>query len=347
MSTQMEVVPSVREGSRWRHGAPTADEVATWFKEQPLHDGMQHQPYMGGVVVIGQNEKVKKTLLRPSDGVPYVEEVEEAVFTPYVKVETRISYFRDYVAANPDWRATVLPVPVKVIDNPTSAYFNAHLPEGYSIHAIRDNQEVTYYICYTVEIAVWEAQGYADRLAGKAAAPVMQAVGTKQVPMKRRYPDDNCMMKAQTGAVGRSLGFLGMLVVGTGVATVEDVLESASADYAQPSAAAELPPVVDREGAPVAQAPPAAPVAAQAPEAAVPDQTPPEGEDEALRKQALALQAEMERDFPDTWQAYREWYASRDFGRLADLSGPALKGAVTKLERDLDAAKNPKPPSAS
>jgi hypothetical protein len=71
----------------------------------------------------------------------------------------------------------------------------------------------------------------------------------------------------------------------------------------------------------------------------------PEQTDESLREQALELQQEMEADFPEAWGVFRAWWKERGFGPLSTLSGPSLQGAVIKLERDLDGAKNG-PPSA-
>ena len=102
-----------------------------------------------------------------------------------------------------------------------------------------------------------------------------------------------------------------------------------------------LPPVVDREGAPVQAQEPSGGQQITPDEV---DDTPasPEEIDAQLRAHAVKLREELERDHPQVWEAYVQWYAGqRKFPPLDQLSGPALKGAVTKLERDLDAAKNP------
>lgn len=345
----------VQEGSRWRHGPPSPGELGAWFKEQPLHPGMagDHERYMGGLVLISSKEKVSRTRVA-NNGAAYVHEDEEVVYTPYVRVDTRIAYFRDYVANHRDWIAEIKPVPAHVIADPTSPYFNAHIADrGFAVHPISVNNRTTFYVVCTMEVAVYEQESWASRVKGQEVKPILQGIGTKQVAMTRSYgnnansayADDNCLMKAETGAVGRALGFLGMLVVGTGVATAEDVQEATTEQGASVSTPdAKLPPVVNREGEPVQAA--AAPV--QAIEAAVPEVEDPGAADEALRAQALTLQKEMQEQFPATWEAFMEWWRDRSFGGLATLTGPALRGAVMKLERDLDAAKNapPEPPLA-
>lgn len=343
-ATAAQVVEVIQEGSRWLHGPPTPQQLGKWFSEQPLHEGMDADRYVGGVVLIPSTEKVKRTRIK-NNGETYINEEEVAAYTPYVRVDTRIAYFRDWVAMHEDWVAEILPVPARVIENPDSAYFNAHIADrGYAIHPIRSGDAVTYYVACTMEVAVYERESYAAKLNGHKVRPVIQGQATKQVAMTRShgtnrqaiYADDNCLMKAETGAVGRALGFMGILVVGTGVATAEDMEEATREQSgATPAPTADLPPVVNREGEAV-QAPQEA---AQAVPAAVPEPVDPDAEDARLRAHALELQNEMQEQYPDVWKAYMEWWRSRSFGGLATLTGPALKTAVTKLERDLDGAR--------
>jgi hypothetical protein len=88
---------ATRDGSRWLHYPPNEEQVREWFATQPLHAGMDHGPYLGGIVVIGATEKVKISKWK-QNGDPYITEVERAVFIPYVKVDTRIAYFHDLVS---------------------------------------------------------------------------------------------------------------------------------------------------------------------------------------------------------------------------------------------------------
>jgi hypothetical protein len=354
---------ATRDGSRWLHYPPNEEQVREWFATQPLHAGMDHGPYLGGIVVIGATEKVKISKWK-QNGDPYITEVERAVFIPYVKVDTRIAYFHDLVSKlnegevdqeteglsdrarsilrqrlDGPFVGVIEPVPQKRITDKTSAFYNEHLPEGFSVQAVRNKDDsVTRYIVATFQVAIYERESWHSKVNGRDPVPLLQGVGSKQSLLAKTWADDNSMMKAETGAIGRALGVAGILVVGTGVATAEDVQEaqagSGGAAAAQGGERAELPPVVDREGQPAA----AQAGSADPGQAVAADETP-ESADEAKRQHALALQAEMERDHPDTWEAYKAWWADRGFGPLSSLSGPALNGAVIKLERDLDAAK--------
>lgn len=363
---QEETVEVVREGGRWLHGKPGGDDVDAWFKSQQLHEGMTHDPYLSGIVLIPQTDKVKVTR-RKRNGDPYEVELEQAAYTPYVKVETRVAYFWDYVralneaAGEARFVGVIEPVEQKRIADPNDPFRNDMLPEGFSSYAVRIQRgegQVTRYVTATYRVAIFEQQAYAERVKGNAVRPLLAGEGTKQVPAVQRngYADDSSLMKAQTGAIGRALGFAGILVVGTGVATAEDVQEAqGGGGGATPEAAITTPPIVNREGEPVepgieaavpveqpAQTPQEAPQEPQTPDGVpAPPQT-----DEERREHAKALQEEMMRDHPAAWKRYVAWYTEeRQFGPLADLSGPALKGAVTKLERDLDAARqNPEPP---
>lgn len=349
MEAQSTTLEVVREGSRWRHGPPSPGELGDWFREQKLHDGMKHDDYVGGLVLIPSKEKVSRTRVA-NNGSTYISDDEEIVYTPYVRVDTRIAYFRDWVALREDeWIAKIRPVPARVIDDMASPYFNAHIADrGFAVQAIRAGERTTFYVVCTMEVAIYERESWLGRVNGREPEPILQGVGTKQVAMTRgyganansAYADDNCLMKGETGGVGRALGFLGMLVIGTGVATAEDVQEAGERSASVSTPEATLPPVVvNREGEPVG----AAPAAPQAAQAVAPEAESPENTDETLRVQAVSLQKEMQEQFPEAWTAYMDWWHSRNFGGLNSLTGPALKGAVSKLERDLDAAKSAPP----
>jgi hypothetical protein len=336
-------VAAAQHGSRWLYEPPTEEQVKEWFRTVNLHTGMVHEPYFGGIVVIGASEKVKVNRQKPADGSVYVQEIEQQVYVPYVKVDTRIAYFWDYVRHLNEgdiagrFVGVIEPVEQRRITDPKSAFFNGHLPDGYAIHPVR-NQDDSFnrYLVGTFRVAIYERQSYGERIAGRPAMPLLQGIGSKQVSLARKYADDNAMMKAETGAIGRALGVAGILVVGTGVATAEDIQESMAAtpgagavsDASVPDAT--LPGEDGGGGMPEGvpeEAPPAQNV------------TTPEGDDDAMRERALDLQKTLEADYPEVWEAYKAWWNDRKFGRLSELSGPALKGAVVKLERDLDAAK--------
>jgi hypothetical protein len=343
-------VDAVRQGSRWLHSPPSEEAVREWFKAQTLHDGMEHDPYVGGVVLIAATQKTKVTREK-ANGEQYVAEEEHAEFVPYVKADTRIRYFWDLVdamnglAEETLYVGTIEPVAQRRITDNTSAYYNEHLPEGFfALPVTNEDRSVARYVGCQMRVAIYERQSWGERVNGRDSLPVLAGIGTKQTKLSTRWADDNALMKVETGAVGRALGMAGVLVVGTGVATAEDMQEAISAPQGGGT------PVVDREGQSVAPPPvvggsdiPADAPAAQEPgdgglEAAVAEAV---DEEEALRERALVLQKEMETEFPDVWAAYKEWWTGRKFGPLSSLNGPALKGAVTKLERDLDAARNP------
>ncbi len=354
------VVASERAGSRWLHAAPSEEDVRQWFETQRLHPGMEHAPYVSGLVLIGAKEKVNSTRVR-NDGATFVQEVEQAVFVPYVKVDTRIAYFRDYVrllnarqvnADNEpgdmpiphefgDFYGVIRPVPQRVVEDESSAYFNAHLPVGFTVYPVRhaEGQKIGLYLIATFEAGIFRRrEGQPDQI-------VARGQGSKQTLMRKVYPEDNAVMKAETGAIGRALGVLGMLVVGTGVATAEDVQEAiATPPGSVPGGtSAILPPLQTSDVTTpemIAEVAALAPPPAEAMDALggedmgsilnLPD------DDAALRQLALDLRHEMEPKFPEAWAAYTAWWSERGFAPLDELTGPSLRGVVIKLQRDLD-----------
>lgn len=335
---QLEEVQSERRGSRWLHAHPSEEEVRDWFATQPLHLNMVHDRYLSGIVLIGAKEKAQRTLRR-ADGGTYVREDEQQVFVPYVKVDTRIAYFWDYVRVLNggkefgDFYGSIKPVPQKRVEDEKSAYFNMHLPEGYSVYPVRENeQKVSRFLIATYQVSIMR------RMAGDAEQVVLRGQGSKQTATKRQWADDNAIMKAETGAIGRALGVAGMLVIGTGVATAEDMQEALAARPGESAATmaalpadapAILEPQLPREAGPE-------PITADDVSEKLPET------DEELRKLAVDLNAEMKAHYPVAWEQYIEWWNGRGFGELRELSGPALKGAVIKLQRDLDTRRRAK-----
>lgn len=347
MSAQPVELASERSGSRWINAFPAEDDIRSWFESQRVHKGMEHTPYLGGIVVIPATEKIKQTF-QNENGTTFVRELERAVFTPYVKVDTRIAYFWDLVEllnrdAEEDfilpqldgmYYGKIRPVPQTVIANETSAYYNANLPEGFTVHAVRENeQKVSRYL-----VATYEVQILRRSLSDKPDTVVLRGRGSKQTAAKRQYADDNAIMKAETGAIGRALGVAGILVVGTGVATAEDIQESmAATPGAGSTVAATLPgDAPSPQAVAGATMPPEGagePILGEAPGAAVPDT------DEELRVLANELRERMQIEAPEAWATYLEWWKSRfEDQQLKDVSGPGLRGAVVKLQRDLDEA---------
>jgi hypothetical protein len=333
-------LPSERHGSRWLYDAPDEAQVKEWFNTQPLHPGMDHGPYLGGIVIITAKEKFQQTMANAS-GAAFVRESERTVYVPYVKVDTRIAYFWDLVRqmteADPKDRefvGVIEPVPVKVITDPSSAYYNEHLPEGFFILPIRNSDEGhNRYLGARWRTAIYERESYARVLNGSKERPVLQGIGTKQSLLAKRYADDNVVMKAETGAIGRALGVAGILVVGTGVATAEDMQEAQAAP-SQPSPSeapqASLPPVQGAiQGAEAGQV--------SAPPAEAPAEETPQDQDAANQQRVRDLAAELKAEFPEAFQEYSRWYTEdRQFPAVDQLTGPALSGAIVKLERTLD-----------
>lgn len=356
MSDQTQEQPpeleSVREGSRWYYLPPSEDDIRQWFSAQPLHEGMDHNRYVSGVVIIPATEKVKVSK-RKQNGDLYSVEQERAVFTPYMKVDMRIAYFWDLVRVmNQQWSEAHPDDPdvhhyvgvIEAVAQPridVGAYYNRHLPEGYFVYPVRNNtqtESINRYVGNTQRVAIYERESYASRVRGETPMPILAGTGTKQTAMAKTYADDNALMKAETSAVGRALGMAGILVVGTGVATAEDMQEaqepSGAAAATAPGAQATLPPVVAPEGIPADDA-----QTEEMPAAGV-EQLSPQEEDDRLRVRAQSLSKGFRDRFPEQFELYRAWWNERyPDTSLTQLSGPALKGAVRKLERDFDAAR--------
>ena len=296
-----------QEGSRWRWHKPSSEAVAHWFTSVPLDEGMRHEDYVGGVVIIPQTEKVKHQL---QDG---MHERYEQVFTPYVQIGTRVGYSRR-LAEHRGLRLRIAPEVVPRTLNPGSPYFNGNFPDGLWWHVIVGDIGATRYLCATYSVQMFEPQEYARRLRGELAMPVLEGSGTKQVA---GGADPNGLMRAQTGAIGRALGVAGILVIGTGIATAEDMQEYIAAPTATPDQAL-LPPSEIAPGAPPAEA---------------------EDSDEALtqlRARAVALQARMQEETPLAERAFMAWWQERriheGWESLGDVPLEALRGVVTRME---------------
>lgn len=305
------VVPDepVQEGARWRFHRPTSAAVAQWFETQPLDTGMLHEHYVGGVVLIPANEKV--TYTRPDGG-----EFQryEQVFTPYVQIGTRVGYFRR-LAEYRELVPVIEPADVPRSMNPQSPYFNGNMEQGlwWHIVAAGDGQAVRY-LCATAQVALYEPQSYLALINKQPALPVISGRGTKQVG---GAPDPNQIARAQTGAVGRALGVAGILVIGTGIATAEDMQEFAGYG-ATPGPS--LPPVSE---IPNGELPPVDPSAQL----------------DQLQSRAQALSTQLQERSMDAYADWRAWYGERSRAEgwegLDSIPFEALKGVVARLERAL------------
>lgn len=365
--TTTQGMEAVQHGSRWLYGMPDENQVKAWFDGNRLHEGMEHEPYYGGIVLIGATEKFKGTFVA-QNGSTYVKEQERTVYTPYVKVDTRIQYFWTLVDImniramdtmdTPDkYIGVIEPCQVRKVLDDKSPFFNGHLPDGFFMYAARgsggENAPVSRYICAQWSVGIYERQSYLRALGGSKTPPVavLKGIGTKQTLVAKNYPDDNAIMKAETGAIGRALGVAGILVVGTGIATAEDIQEAQAAG-SMPTVNREgepqLPGVVGDVGAGTPIEGPDVPPQTVAPD--VTAELSPQDVDEQRRARAMELSGELKK-FPDAWDKYLHWYRDeRGFPSLTELTGPALQGALVKLERELDTAQRtatdaPAPPS--
>lgn len=334
-----------REGARWVNERPTAEEFANWFeKNVPLDKALEPENYVGGVVLIPAVEKARVVSgFNQQNGAAIIDEREQLVFVPYGKVETRIAYYWDLLAAHEDWtgdieyvqtqRPSVQPIATKeqilhgeqMVDRETSrvpavAQIVEQLPDGFFLMSVPVGQSFSHFLCCTIQVTIRDSTG---KLLRKGRGTKMVALTRSNRQNTSFWADENSIMKAETGALGRALGVAGIFVIpGSGVATAEDMLE-----LTQPSDAA-----------------------AQAPEAAQPA-TPPPVEREASQVTTTVEKAQDERsvlsgrardllrfaseEYPDVIEKFREWGAQRrppvrDLNALGD---PELKGAVKRLEK--------------
>lgn len=340
---QVERVEAVREGSRWIYSRPNADQVREWFDTQAIYPGLTHEPYLSGVVIISSTEKIKETRRRTTDGGYFTVELDMPTFTPYVKVDTRVSYFWDLVrkmneGEDDKYIGTIRPVSQQRFDDTASPYFNGNLPEGFSWFLVKDSKDqVARYLVAETEVAIYRREDYAKVLKGEQSVPVLYGRDTKQTAIlsRRGWPDDFAIMKARTGSIGRALGVAGILVVGTGVASAEDMEEIGTAQAGTTDDKPVTLPAIQGADADRTAGQPAT----QQPAPMVEREVPQEEVDAGLRDRAKALRETMQSLHPNAWKAYVEWYTEeRRFPPLDELTGSALKGAVTKLERDLDAS---------
>lgn len=222
-------VTTGHEGSRWFGERPSGEEVAAWFHENMrLDKGMDSKDWIGGITLISSTE----TTVALRDG-KFVD-LQRLVHVPYARVDARIAYFWA-LCEERGWLGEIEPVGVPRLH--TEGYFNEHMAPGYWRLPIRlpDGKHVSYVVC-TQKVTIYEPDA---RTGGKGRPVRMPPPASKQVPMTNRYgnPDENVIMKAETGAVGRALGMAGIFVLpGAGVATAEDMMEFLTATGAAPEA---------------------------------------------------------------------------------------------------------------
>lgn len=353
-----------REGGRWINERPTSEEFALWFKEaMDIEDGMDISKYIGGVVLIPAVDSKSKYVKEVVNGKPVIEERPELSFIPYAKVETRIAYFWDLLELKKDWVGVVerITPPRPALDpvieaveaiataqgatpelaeriaqvlvgrdhKPGALTMMAHqLPAGFSVLSVPVADKFSHYLCCTIRVAIYDRVQYERN--GTDAVPLRVGQGTKQVPMAKSYnsrtwADESSMMKAETGALGRALGFAGVFVIpGSGVATAEDMAE-----------ATEVGDAATSEQADAANQGPTAP---ESPVRTGREQA--EDDDTQLKERATELWKTLTEDYPDVVDSdFRPWASQRQLRSIGDAKGAMLRGLVRKLETLLDVAK--------
>ena len=195
--------------------SPTQEEISKWFAGFKLHDGLEHKQYVGGIVAIENKDRGK------------------SLWMLYINATARIAYFWDWVDKNQ-----------YVADIEVSGPFDREvdLPENKKARQFYMTAEVTVF-------KPTDGESHEGRI-------VRRVTGRKlvdQTVFRRGYngapgrvlADSNSLMKAETGAIARALGTIGMLALpGSGLATAEDMVEF-TASTEEPA----VKPVHSKEGA--------------------------------------------------------------------------------------------------
>jgi hypothetical protein len=325
-----------REGSRWWNERPAPVDVADWFKTVPLHEEMEHERYINGIVLIPQKTKTDEIDGENPDGTAKIREgIWNLTYTPYPKVETRVQYFHDLMAKHlADWMGVIEAVGGE-----------SGLPPGFSVRSVTHGDKGQYstrFLCCTAKVTVYERGDVQWRQVnhigggsemvrvGKTIIDALPA--TKQVPLLgyQYKPDAFAVMKAETGAAGRALGMAGMLVIpGAGVATADDMNEANSMEGRPAPAEAAVEPEAKAEAAKLPEEP--KPKAEEAEEI---------NQETKLRDEANEALLEMKTNFTGAFEEFKTWCKGRGIENLSDIHEVAvLKGIVKKAQKDLDAAK--------
>lgn len=338
-----------REGARWINERPTPEEFAKWAKDNiPIHTSLNIEDYVGGIVLIPAVDKKSKFVEGfTSQGEPKIGERPEMVYVPYAKVETRLQYFWDLLTLNEDkWVGVIEPIVTErpelemlaehILETPpdefaadgvptterdiykaTAAAAIVHqLPPGFFIMPVPMGTGYSYFLCCSYRVAIYERDN-----AKEASRPIREGRGTKQVPLIVKgwndsvKVDENAIMKAETGAIGRALGAAGIFTIpGSGIATAEDMLEQALGG--------EVAPVEEGAG-------PAAPAEKPAPAAAAGEK---DDEKETLAS-CQRIIADLQENFPAAYEAFGKWCMARrpKITSLDGLQPAALRGVLSKL----------------
>lgn len=302
-----ERVQAVQEGSRWLHNPPDGPTFAAWFQANVrLHEGLKHEDYVNGITLIPNKERHRETRVDGS-GQPSIVEVERLVFNPYPQVETRVTYFWDYCRQNGLLgEIEILPV---LKQSPI-------LPGGIFHTIVKHAGKEHLWVGAKARVRAFER----DIRSGERGRQVLfPPAATKTVPMNNNYgPDVNAPLKAETGAIGRALGFAGMLVIpGAGISTAEDMLDLATAS------------------APVASSEPVLPETSELSAPSEPSEAP--QDPEALRKLVGEHITELQKH-EDRWSEFEAWAVERGLplAPLEDIPPAALRPLEAQLRRKLE-----------
>lgn len=338
-----------RQGGRWVNERPSSEEFAEWAKGSiKVDEKLDLGDYIGGIVLIPAVDSKSKVVLGfiTSTGAPVIAEREELSFIPYAKVETRINYFWDLLQAHPEWSGqveSITPprVPIDFVTvresretsssswtkrelmTPSAMTALIHqLPPGFHVLSVPVGSNYTHFLCCTKRVSIYRV----DEDGVRAKHPMRTGEGTKMVPLvlgrQSFYADPNSIMKAETGALGRALGFAGIFVIpGSGVATAEDMQEMLAT---QPAAQQDPTAEPGQQGP---SAPTATPVRTGAEQQV--------DTEEQLAERARVLWRDLSKTYPEKAAEFGVWAQSRTppIRNLSDVKGPALRGVVKKMEK--------------
>jgi len=172
----------------WNH-EPNAQQIAQWFSTQPLHEGMKHEHYVPGIIAIPNDKKTQ--------------------WKPYINAPTRVMYFWDWCDANADsGEIDVGPPVTRSVEIPGVDGKPAH------VHLLSVRATVI-------------VNGSRKASGSKQVRNITAGWHPTQRGVKVMTADPDALMKAETGAVARALGMLGMLTLPTsGIATAEDIFDT-------------------------------------------------------------------------------------------------------------------------
>jgi hypothetical protein len=354
-------------GNVWIGERPSGEDFASWFTENvKIHDGLDHADYIGGVVLIEQTGKVKKTVENDDQSGHEIKEFARLEYTPYAKVDVRMKYLWDLCEVKRNWLGVVEPAGVPRVD--AQGLANMNLPEGFFRYQAQDGAgKWTPFVACSMRVAIYDRNAcriveYVDPATGEPKQKILgipirvAAPATKVVPVVAwEKVDPFAIMKAETGAVGRALGMAGMLVIpGSGIATAEDVQEAEqlpgramTGTSAPETSDGALPEV---EGAEEAQEPAALP---EPPADAPPAEQPPAANqedldaasDDRLRELVERDLLALKNEHPEAYATMKTWWEDdRKLGELnrASIQGlqqPMLRGVVRKVRKTLEEAR--------